>query len=84
MDRLKAGKDKEMKHIIFELAEYAAKKEDSNLAEIVQSMVSVLTDIKNYPESWHDIGYELLKKYPENTWGYVNFELWDYENPDLF
>lgn len=68
-----------MKDVIFELAAIAAKKEDSNLAEIVQSLVSLLANIKDYPESWHDIGYELLKKYPENTWGYVNFELWDYD-----
>lgn len=68
-----------MKDVIFELAAIAAKKEDRNLAEIVQSLASLLTNIKDYPESWRDIGYELLKKYPENTWGYVNFELWDYD-----
>jgi hypothetical protein len=46
-----------MKHVIFELAAIAAKKEDSNLAEVVQSLVSLLTNIKDYPESWHDISY---------------------------
>ena len=69
-----------MENIIIGMIDYAKKKDDYELLEMIEKLVSTMAITINCPSTWRSIGEMLCERYDSESWVYENMNLWNYED----